>query len=732
MKTIGSIAVALLIAGCAPDIIPSAPTPHDANPILVRDVAPPPDYRFIDANPALADRPDMLPAVDPCEDVTVEDHEEYCRCIPECCSTQEWFCPPQPDNAIQSMQVTIEMCNDDGETCEFGVDEDCPPPRILHRSDCQIAHECPPGSSRDFLRWFECQLEDGRMGRQRVLCDKGVIIHGPCTSCDPEVCDGIDNDCDNLTDEDPVICEDACGPGVGLCQDGVLVDCVNREPAEDVCNFIDDDCDGEIDEGQRNACDLCGELPAEDCDGQDNDCDDHTDEALIRECETACDRGLETCLGGRWASCTARQPANEVCDGFDNDCDGLSDENLTCLCTREQVGALFPCAEEPLLCGLGFKTCECLDVDCELLQLGQCKALCSHLPPVAGVECDPRIGRPAATEVCNNFDEDCDDLVDEGLSQACYSGPRDTLNVGICLPGDQSCVAGQWGAPDATGAWAPHLCEGEVIPAPEICNGADDDCDGEVDYGEEMRPTDILLILDTSGSMEREIQAVTTALARFGQHFAAEDLLHWGLIIGPTRRVGEEGGWDEILTLVANITPFQQFFAGFNSLDPRDFTGGLEMHSDAVMLALRNLSPLHVNLAARAWVRGVFSIPPIDQFIIDWRPATERIIIVFTDEDEQSYMNPTFHPDDVAAALRAAPNTKLFTFAQAFYGWDEQAIATGGRNFNLSPHSGAMYNSLMSILEEICLPREEAAAMIPIAPSYIPASYNFRMEMMCY
>ena len=95
-------------------------------------------------------------------------------------------------------------------------------------------------------------------------------------------------------------------------------------------------------------------------------------------------------------------------------------------------------------------------------------------------------------------------------------------------------------------------------------------------------------------------------------------------------------------------------------------------------------------------------------------------------------MNPTFHPDDVAAALAAAPNTKLFTFAQAFYGWDEQAIATGGRNFNLSPHAGTMYNSLMSILEEICLPREDQAAMIPIAPSYLPASYDFRMEMMCY
>jgi hypothetical protein len=37
----------------------------------------------------------------------------------------------------------------------------------------------------------------------------------------------------------------------------------------------------------------------------------------------------------------------------------------------------------------------------------------------------------------------------------------------------------------------PNICEGEIIPQEEICNGADDDCDGEVDYGEEIIDTDI-------------------------------------------------------------------------------------------------------------------------------------------------------------------------------------------------------------------------------------------------
>ena len=312
-------------------------------------------------------QPDAQPPdaeVDRCTDVEVGDHELYCSCKPECCSVQEWFCPPQPDNTIQSMQVTIEICDDSGQQCEFGIDEDCPPPQIINRSDCHITHACPPGSSRDFLRWFECQLEDGRQGRQRVLCDKGVIVHGPCVDCEEdEVCDGEDNDCDDLVDEDPVICEDECGPGVALCRDGEIVDCVNREPSEDICNFIDDDCDGLVDEGQRNRCDLCGELPEEQCDGDDNDCDDLVDENLIRECETPCERGVEACLGARWAGCTARQPEPEQCDGLDNDCDGIPDEDVNCECTPDQVGVLIPCTELPLRCGVGFKTCECLDVD---------------------------------------------------------------------------------------------------------------------------------------------------------------------------------------------------------------------------------------------------------------------------------------------------------------------------------------------------------------------------------
>jgi len=80
-------------------------------------------------------------------------------------------------------------------------------------------------------------------------------------------------------------------------------------------------------------------------------------------------------------------------------------------------------------------------------------------------------------EIWNGLDDDCDGIVDEGSvcvhgkTRPCYNGPTGTEGMGPCRAGVETCVNGEWDG----------LCQGEVTPKPELCNGFDDDCNGAPD-----------------------------------------------------------------------------------------------------------------------------------------------------------------------------------------------------------------------------------------------------------
>jgi hypothetical protein len=735
--------IALLLLTACTDVVPFEKDQGERG--LGTDSSPS-DVRILDWHPPELD----MSREELCTLVPVQQTDEYCQCYPQCCDNQRWYCPPNPLQTIDVMQVVVEICNDDKVPCVYGANPNCPPPEILTQSDCYTQWECPPGTSGEFVRWFECQLEDGTLGRQQIICDKGNLTHLPCRPCDPETCDTEDNDCDTLIDEGFFPCETPCGPGVGVCQNGEIVDCTADLPGEERCNFEDDDCDGLIDEGQRNACDDCGAVPADTCDSIDNDCDGLTDENLVRECETACERGLETCEGGNWISCSATQPVDEECDGADNDCDGHIDEQLDCLCTINDVGNLMPCSEPPLVCGQGFKTCECVDPGCQEMRLTECQALCVYVPLPEPPVCDPTRGIALEDEECNNFDEDCDQSVDEALSQACYTGPPDTLLVGVCTPGEVYCNQGTWGS-DREEEFVPGLCVGEITPSNEICDGSDNDCDGIVDYGEEIRDTDILFIVDWSGSMDMEIEAVRIALNRFAAQFSAEQQLQWGLIIGPKKYLSPSR---ELLVLASNISPFEQFLADFAALGSEGMNTGNEMLLDAIYLSVRNISGnAPVDLNSTVWFRGTGSDPEKQNFNINWRQNTDKIVIVFSDEEEQSYLRNDDDPDGptrpvtrevVESALRASPNLRLYAFAETSplagmrQDWEDITLAGSGRLFELTADAVSMYNDLMSIIDEACLPNanEQAHMSFPVESPYTlvtwsRGNYDF-VRKICY
>ena len=648
---------------------------------------------------------------DPCVNIQVVDGIEWCTCHPECCRSQLWFCPPVlGEPTYYKKEVVVDVCDENLNTCTYGFDHDCPPPEIIYEGDCTEAYECPPSAQNLDYGWQWCELPDGTMGQQDIKCDKGQLYTSPCQPCLTEECNDLDDDCDGLVDEDlaPGECQNECGIGTSVCVMGVL-ECFGPQPQEEVCDYLDNDCDGLVDENQLNACEKCGPVPAEECNAFDDDCDGDVDENLIQMCSTACGTGAEACVNGSWAGCTAQQPSPEICDGLDNDCNGQIDDGISCVCTVQDVGKLFPCAEPPLLCGQGYKTCECLTPECTEIVTTECYAACYWLvdPPGSDPNCDAYVGMPLSEEECNAFDDNCNSLIDEDLYTSCYTGPEGTLGVGICEAGSLVCEMGTWGGHDQLDQFVPNLCVEEVVPQDEECNGLDDDCDGETDWGEEVPETDILFIVDWSGSMSGEIDAVLISLNQFASHYSLQDKLHWGLIVGPRQLPGEV---DERLFLTSDISPFPDFLSSFAGLGSTGMNTAHEMLLDALYLSMHNISGNStIDMSQSTWKWNVGeSVPPKDQFKVTWRPGANRVIIVFSDEFPQSFLSPQITDTDITNSCIAVPQLKVYTFStNEVWSWDEIAATCGGKYYQLTNNSTEMYSYLMEILDEICMPPEE-------------------------
>ena len=106
-----------------------------------------------------------------------------------------------------------------------------------------------------------------------------------------------------------------------------------------------------------------------------------------------------------------------------------------------------------------------------------CEDSCIPLEP----ECLPAMDSEAASGLCNGLDDDCDGRIDEGCpckageTQSCFAGPRNFRNIGSCQDGVQTCIvqmrAGQ-------GDWGQSQCVGGIKPSADICDNADNNCNG--------------------------------------------------------------------------------------------------------------------------------------------------------------------------------------------------------------------------------------------------------------
>ncbi|TAK24010.1 MAG: hypothetical protein EPO40_24925, partial [Myxococcaceae bacterium] len=287
----------------------------------------------------------------------------------------------------------------------------------------------------------------------------------------------------------------ACANGApcslpGVCVIGVL-DCSTgapvctragtRPPAAETCNGVDDDCDGLIDEGVTQGC--------------------YTGPAGTGGVGV-CRAGTQSCSAGAWSACAGQVvPGAESCNNLDDDCDGGVDNGVSRGCYTGpagtsgvgvcrggtqgcSAGAWGACTGQTLP---GAESCNNLDDNCNGVVdegvsqgcytgpagtsgVGLCRAGTQGCSMGAWGVCTSQV--TPVTESCNNLDDDCNGAIDNGVARGCYTGPAGTRLVGRCRDGLQACATGAWGA-----------CTGQTLPAVESCNSIDDDCDGAVDEG---------------------------------------------------------------------------------------------------------------------------------------------------------------------------------------------------------------------------------------------------------
>ena len=368
------------------------------------------------------------------------------------------------DTVASINPLGVEVCNGADDDCDGGIDETIPTTIWYQDNDGD-------GYGLSSVIRYDCQQPPGYTALGGDCDDTDPTLHPGVT----EICNGLDDDCDGAIDEGfPVFAwyQDNDGDNFGSnsfldydCQQpagyvSAAGDCDDSNAAihpnaTEICNLADDDCDGGVDEGFSISpwyIDADGDSFGSNA-SVSYDCQQPIGHVSVNgDCDDT--------------DATIHPNAAEICNGLDDDCDGGIDEGYP-------ISAWYVDAD-----GDNYGSNSSISYDCKqaagyVLANGDCN------------DSDASI-HPGVSEVCNGFDDNCDGGIDEGFSVSPWYIDSDGDNYGANSIVDYDCqqpigyvpVNGDCNDSDAT-----------INPtASEICNGADDDCDGGIDEGFSMAP----------------------------------------------------------------------------------------------------------------------------------------------------------------------------------------------------------------------------------------------------
>ncbi|MEM9188666.1 MAG: putative metal-binding motif-containing protein [Myxococcota bacterium] len=368
------------------------------------------------------------------------------------------------------------------EVCDaMDRDEDCDPTTFGFRD-----------SDMDGIADAACCNTDA-MGMQNCGTDCNDMAPGVNPTV-PEVCDALDNDCDEQVDE-MVLVEywpdndgDTFGDPMGM-----SMQACSRPMGFSDNNTDCDDTRGDVQPGAPEVCDPG--MVDENCDGMPNPPDFcNCVGSQTRMCMSAlgrCAAGVETCSMGAWGSCSI-EPVTETCNGEDDNCDGVVDEGLTIVCYSDGDNDGYAVAG-----AMAIDSCPVMGRDA----VGGCPTGTTNRAPMGtgNIDCNDSASniRPGTTEVClegsTPVDEDCDGMSDEGVASTCYlDGDNDTYSPMGSMAMNRCRVAGRASVgfcPFDTTNRAPTTanesdCDdtrADVNPSEtEVCDSTmlDEDCDG--------------------------------------------------------------------------------------------------------------------------------------------------------------------------------------------------------------------------------------------------------------